>query len=145
VGTPIRPLPDSVARWAAWGRWLRWLDSLLAWLAVLAMLDTAMPPLSAGQAAVLGAALVVALTALAPLRARWRPASGGVGLVVSRRLRPGDLAWYVGQGQPQRVLVTARRRFRMVIAILNRGGAEAISVRRTRVLLVPAELDPARG
>jgi hypothetical protein len=39
----------------------------------------------------------------------------------------------------ERVLVTARYRTRVVIARLNDAGAEGLSVRRTRVLLVPAD------
>jgi len=44
---------------------------------------------------------------------------GAVALVLSARLSPGDQAWYVRPGHAERVLVTARR--------------------RTRVLLVPAD------
>jgi hypothetical protein len=40
-------------------------------------------------------ALVALLTAAPPLRVRWRPVSGLVGVLVSRPLRPGDQAWYV--------------------------------------------------
>jgi len=55
-----------------------------------------------------------------------------------RDLSPGDQAWYVRPGHAERVLVTARRRTRVVIARLN-DAAEELSVRRTRVLLVPAD------
>src|SRR6266850_198793 len=115
--SPLRPLPAAVTRWTAAARVLGWLDAL----AVLA-------------------ALVVALGALLrPLRVRWRPVRGAVALVLSARLSPGDQAWYVRPGHAERVLVTARRRTRVVIARLNDGGAEGFSVRRTRVLLVPAD------
>jgi hypothetical protein len=67
--------------------------------------------------------------------------SGAVALVMSARLSAGDQAWYVRPGQAERVLVTARHRTRVVIVRLTDVGAEGLSVRRTRVLLVPA--DPA--
>ena len=52
------------------------------------------------------------------------------------------LATYVRPGRAERVLITARRRTRIVIVRLNDEGAEGLSVRRTRVLLVPAD-EPA--
>jgi len=45
----------------------------------------------------------------------------------------------VRPGGAERVLVTARHRTRVVIARLDGSGAEGLSVRRTRVLLVPAD------
>jgi hypothetical protein len=48
----------------------------------------------------------------------------------------------VRPGRAERVLITARRRARIVIVRLNDEGAEGLSVRRTRVLLVPAD-EPA--
>jgi len=99
----------------------------------------AFPSASRASLAVL-AALVAALGALLrPLRVRWRPVRGAVALALSARLSPGDHAWYVRPGHAERVLVTARRRTRVVIARLNEEGAEGLSVRRTRVLLVPAD------
>ena len=99
----------------------------------------ALPSASRASLAVL-AALVTALGALLrPLRVRWRPVRGAVALVLSARLSPGDQAWYVRPGHAERVLITARRRTRVVIARLNEEGAEGLSVRRTRVLLVPAD------
>ena len=56
-----------------------------------------------------------------------------------RRLSPGDQVWYVRPGAAERVLVTALHRTRVVIARLDGSGAEGLSVRRTRVLLVPAD------
>src|SRR6266581_8224823 len=116
---PLKPLPAAVARWT---------------VTALAL------PSASRESLALLAVLVVALGALArPLRARWRPISGGVGLAVSRRLSPGDPAWYVRPGDAERVLVTALHRTRVVIARLDESGAEGLSVRRTRVLLVPAD------
>src|SRR5437667_232926 len=151
--SPLRPLPAAVARWALTARLLRWLDALVAWLVVWTAAVVVLPHASAESHPIL-AALAVTLGALAlPLRARWRPASGVVGLVVSARLAPGAEAWYVRPGGAERVLVTARHRTRVVIARLDGSGAEGLSLRRPRVLLVPAvaaegndgrEVEPAR-
>jgi len=97
--------------------------------------DGRVPALVAGLLAVAG-------TLAAPLRAHWRPVSALVGLMVSRPLRPGDRAWQVRPGEAELVLVTSRRGFRIVIARLARGPVEGITVRRTQVLLIPA--DPSR-
>jgi hypothetical protein len=139
--SPLRPLPAAVERWTAAARALRWLDALVAWLAIwgavaIAFTSAALVPLPvlAALSAALGATV-------RPLRARWRPMSGAVALVMSARLSAGDQAWYVRPGQAERVLVTARHRTRVVIVRLTDVGAEGLSVRRTRVLLVPA--DPA--
>jgi hypothetical protein len=116
---------------------LRWLDALAAWLAIWGTAAMAMPGVSRRQLAVI-AVVAVGLAALVrPLRASWRPVSGTVALVVSRRLSPGDHAWYVRRGGAERVLVTARRRSRVVIVRLGDEGSEGFPVRRTRVLLVP--------
>src|SRR3989442_127988 len=105
--SPLKPLPAAVARWTVTARILRWLDALAAWLGVWAGAALALPSASRESLALL-AVLVIALGALArPLRARWRPVSGVVGLAVSARL--------------------------------DESGAEGLSVRRTRVLLVPAD------
>jgi hypothetical protein len=137
--SPLRPLPAAVARWTVTARVLRWLDALVAGFVVWAGGALALPDASREAVAIL-AALVVTLGALArPLRARWRPVSGPVGLVVSAPLVPGVEAWYVRPGDAERVLVTARHRTRVVIARLDGSGAEGLSVRRTRVLLVPAD------
>ena len=137
--SPLKPLPAAVARWTVTARILRWLDALAAWLGVWAGAALALSSASRASLALL-AVLVVALGALArPLRSRWRPVSGVVGLAVSRRLSPGDPAWYVRPGDAERVLVTALHRTRVVIARLDESGAEGLSVRRTRVLLVPAD------
>src|SRR5215813_11454972 len=116
--SPLRPVPAAVERWTTAVRVLRWLDALAAWLVLWGI-----------------AALV------RPLRTRWRPLSGAVALVKSARLAPGDHAWYVRPGRAERVLVTARHRTRVVIVRLGDESSEGLGVRRTRVLLVPA--DPA--
>ena len=137
--SPLRPLPAAVTRWTATARVLGWLDALAAYFAIWGGAAVALPSASRASLAAL-AALVAALGALLrPFRVRWRPVRGAVALVLSARLSPGDQAWYVRPGHAERVLVTARRRTRVVIARLNDEGAEGLSVRRTRVLLVPAD------
>ena len=126
-------------RWVTWAPALRWADALLAWLAIWAIVAASLNR-GGGEAQALLAALIAGgLAFLPPLRARWRPVSGYVGLLVSRSLRPGDAAWYVGRRQAERVLVTARRRLRAVIVTGERGATEGFSVRRTRVILLPVE------
>jgi len=139
VRTPIRPLPESVARWTAGARYLRWLDGLAAWAALWIVLATLQPDAAATAQAVLAAVLVGLGRLAPPVRTRWRPGSGLAGLLLSRTLRPGDRAWYVRPGQAQAVLVAARHGARMVIAVPGQDAAEGISVRRTRVLLLPAD------
>src|SRR2546427_11302594 len=86
--SPLRPLPAAVARWAIAARLLRWLDALVAWLVVWTGAVVVLPHASAESHAIL-AALAVTLGALAlPLRARWRPASGGAGPAGGARLPP---------------------------------------------------------
>lgn len=137
--SPLRPVPAAVERWIVAARALRWLDTLAAWLALWVVAAIAFPEAARSRLAV-AAALVVGVGALIrPLRARWRPASGPVALALSARLSAGDHAWYVRPGRGERVLITARRRTRIVIVRLNDEGAEGLSVRRTRVLLVSAD------
>src|SRR5882672_10959846 len=120
--SPLRPLPAAITRWTAAARVLGWLDGLAAYLAIWGGAAVALPSASRASLAVL-AALVVALGALLrPLRVRWRPVRGAVALVLSARLSPGDQAWYVRPGHAERVLVTARRPTRVVIARLNDEG-----------------------
>ena len=141
VGTPLRPLPDGIARWSAWAGRLRALDALVAWAVVwgLAGLMGLRPgTVTAGASVVVVAGLAV----IAALRTRWRPVSGPVGLWVSRMLSPGDRAWHVRAEGPELVIVTARRGLRLTVAVPGRGAAEGLSVRRTRVLVLDA--DPAR-
>ena len=137
--SPLRPLPAAVTRWTATARVLGWLDALAAYLAIWGGAAVALPSASRASLAVLAALVAVLGALLRPLRVRWRPVRGAVALVLSARLSPGDQAWYVRPGHAERVLITARRRTRVVIARLNDEGAEGLSVRRTRVLLVPAD------
>jgi hypothetical protein len=119
-------------------RWLRWGDALLGWLALLIGLHVLVPRLSAETAMVGAAALLVAGTLIPRLRLGWRPLSATATLVVSRRLRPGDRAWFVHGDDADLVLVTARHGLRIVIARPGHDAAEGLSVRRTRVLLLSA-------
>jgi hypothetical protein len=137
--TPIRPVPREVNRWVSLCAWLRRADALVAWGLVWAALQ-GLPRMDSARAAVL-AAIVVALGALIrPLRVVWRPASGAVGLAISRDLHPGDRAWYVRSGHADLVLVTARHGARLVIAPTDlQEPDEVLTIRRTRVLFVPAD------
>ena len=118
-------------------RWLRWGDVVVAWLgvALLVRIASGMAP---GPAILLAAAAVALGAALAPLRTRWRPVSGPIGCLVSNALKPGDRAWYVRPARADLVIVTARHGLRVSIAAPELGAAEGLSVRRTRVLVVPA-------
>jgi hypothetical protein len=137
--SPLRPVPAAVERWIAALRLLRGLDALAAGLAVWGALALGFRSAPGTRLAVL-AAFITALAALVrPLRARWRPASGVVAYALSARLTPGDQAWYVRAGHAERVLVTARHLTRVVIVPLGDERSEGLSVRRTRVLLVPAD------
>jgi hypothetical protein len=136
--TPIRPLPDAVARWIRGVRCLRWLDGIAAWIVLWLAAEVSLPDGGATVHGVLAAVLAVAGANVSWLRVRWRPIMGLVGLMVSRGLRPGDRAWFIRPTDAEVVLVTARRRFRMVIARAE-SADEGMSVRRTRVVLLPAE------
>ncbi len=144
MGTPIRPLPESIARWSARARWIRRLDALAAAAGLWALLAVLLPGVGAGAQAVAAAAVAGLLGAVAPIRARWRPVSGPVGLWVSRMLAAGDRAWYVRPDGPELVIVTARRGLRLTVAIPGRGPAEGLSVRRTRVLVLGPDEPPRR-
>ncbi len=134
--TPIRPVPPAVERWASRVGYLRWLDALIAWLVIWALLALALP-LPVQVPAVLAATAAGLLALLPPLRLRWRPVSGAIGIRLSHGLRPGDRAWYVVPGRAEAVIVTARRRLRLVVARPDHGPAEGLEVRRTRVLVLP--------
>jgi hypothetical protein len=136
--SPIPPVPMAVQRWMARARHLRWLDALAAWCGALAALVAIAGVGSIAAEAVIATVLVVLATAVPPLRVRWRPISGLVGFLVSRALRPGDRAWYVRAERADLVIVTACRGLRVSIAAPELGAAESISVRRTRVFVVPA-------
>ena len=136
--TPTNPVPALVARWMARVRWFRWLDACLAW-AGLWCLGGAVLRGWAGPAAGLALLLVGLGLWVRPLRTRWRPLSGWVGLAMSRGLHPGNRAWYVRPHQADLVLVTARHGARLVIARPNLAEDEGLTVRRTRVLVLPAD------
>jgi len=138
--TPVRSLPPTVERWISRARWLRWLDALVAWLVVWLFLALWLEHATLVALPVAALALV-GLAALAhPVRRRWRPVSALVSLSVSRRLKPGDRAWLVLSEHIEPVIVTARRRLRLVVARPDQGPTEGLEVRRTRVVIVP----PAR-
>lgn len=143
MGTPIRPLPEGIARWGSRARWVRRLDAVAAWGLAWGVLALLRPDVGAGLQSG-AAALVVGLGAVVvPFRVRWRPVSGPVGLWVSRALTPGDRAWYVRPDAPELVIVTARHGLRLTVAVPGRGAAEGLSVRRTRVLVLSAD-EPER-
>jgi hypothetical protein len=135
--TPLRPVPAAVGRWLVWARVLRGLDALVAWLVGWGLVALAAPEVGPEALGSLALLPVVALGLVPPLRQRWRPVSGPVGLRLSRALGPGDRAWLIRPGAVDLVVVTARRGLRVTIAA--RGGAEGVRMRRTRVLLVRAE------
>jgi hypothetical protein len=143
MGTPIRPLPEAVARWSTRARWLRRLDALAAGGLVWGLLAATGPDVGPGVRLTAAALIVGLLAAVTPVRVRWRPVSGPAGLWVSRRLAAGDRAWYVRAEGPELVIVTARRGLRLTVAVPGRGAAEGLSVRRTRVLVLGAD-EPAR-
>ncbi len=134
--TPIRSVPEEVNRWIWLAVWLRRCDAAFAWLILWGLLTA---PLGATPAALLSVALVALGAQIRSLRVLWRPVSGSVGLAVSRHVQPGDRVWYVRSGQADLVLVTARHGARLVIAPPDLDEPdEVLSVRRTRVLLLPA-------
>ncbi len=137
--TPMNPVPALVARWMARVRWFRWLDACVAWAGLWCLCGAVLGRGLAGPAAGLALLLVGLGLWVRPLRTRWRPLSGWVGLVMSRGLHPGDRAWYVRPHQADLVLVTARHGARLVIARPNLAEDEGLTVRRTRVLVLPAD------
>jgi len=137
VTSPTSPVPVVVERWLSRSRYLRWIDAGIAWLVLAVLAASVLPRPSAGSVALASAVVLVLATMVPALRIRWRPVSGWISLAVSRPLRPGDRAWFVRDGRADPVLITACHGLRLSIALPNRGEAETISVRRTRVLLVP--------
>lgn len=135
--TPTTPTPTSVERWISRSRYLRWIDALAAWVVLFGIVSALLPEQSGGNIAVVTSMLFVLGLMLRPLRLRWRPVSGWVGLAVSRPLRPGHRAWFVREGRADAVLVAGRRGIRVSLAAPNLGEMETLSVRRTRVLLIP--------
>jgi hypothetical protein len=137
VATPTAPVPTTVETWITRARYLRWIDALAAWVVLLALAAELLPEQPARIIVVTSLVLLVIGLMLRPLRLRWRPVSGWVGVAVSRSLRPGHRAWFVRDGRADAVLVTGRRGLRVSIAAPNVGEAETLSVRRTRVFLIP--------
>jgi hypothetical protein len=137
--TPMKPVPELVARWMARVRWFRWLDALVAWAGLWGLGAAVLGRGLAGEAAGLALILEGLGFVVRPLRTRWRPLSGWMGLAMSRGLHPGDRAWYVRPHQADLVLVTARHGARLVIAAPNLAKDESLTVRRTRVLVLPAD------
>ncbi len=119
-------------------RLLRWLDALAGWLVLWFVLAWWPADLARGPAALVALLILGILVLVAPLRRRWRVVSGAVGLWMSRSIVVGDLAWCVGPGSAERVIVTARRGARVTVATPGGDAIEGMSVRRTRVLLVPS-------
>src|SRR6266446_5863713 len=122
VTSPTSPVPVVVERWLSRSRYLRWIDAGIAWLVLAVLAASVLPRSSAGSVALASAVVLVLATMVPALRIR---------------LRPGDRAWFVRDGRADPVLITACHGLRLSIALPNRGEAETISVRRTRVLLVP--------
>ena len=116
-------------------RWLRWLDAAASFLVVWPFVAL-VPEATATASAVVASMLIGGAALLRPLRLRWRPVSALVSLAVSRGLGPGDVAWCVFPGRVEHVIVTARRRWRLVVARPGRESAEGLEVRRTRVLVI---------
>ncbi len=135
---PTAPVPATVEKWISRSKYLRWVDAVTAWLVLFGVAMTLLPEQSDRTIALISVALLVLGVMLRPLRVHWRPVSGWAGVLVSRTVRPGDRAWFVRDGRADSVLVTARRGLRVSIAVPAMGAAETISVRRTRVFLVPA-------
>jgi hypothetical protein len=139
--SPIRHLPPEIERWMSRARWLRWLDGLATALVlwpILALMVESAPPF---VVAVVSLGLVGLVALVGPVRRRWRPISALVALSVSRPIKPGDRAWLVLPERAEPVIVTARRRRRLVVAGPDHGPSEGLEVRRTRVLVVPLRRD----
>jgi hypothetical protein len=137
--TPIKPVPHVVARWKSRVRWLRGLDALVAGLALWGTSVSVLGRAWARQAAALSLILVCLALVVRPIRIRWRPVTGWVSLAMSRSLRVGDRAWYVRAHRADLVLVTARHGARLVIAGPSLDEDESLSIRRTRVLVLPTD------
>lgn len=117
--------------------WLRWADAAVAWVCLWSASVSILGLAPGSHAAVLSVIPLGLGVMIRPIRVRWRPISGWVGLVVSRSLRPGDRAWYVRSREADLVLVTACHGARLVIARSDLDHNEGLNVRRTRVLLIP--------
>jgi hypothetical protein len=89
--------------------------------ALVGLLAVMWPGVGVGLLAGAAAVVVGLLGAVSPIRVRWRPISGPIGLWVSRMLAPGDRAWHVRADGPELVIVTARRGLRLTVAVPGRG------------------------
>ena len=136
--SPVRAVPPNVERAAARARFLRVIDAVLAWLVAWAVVAFALEIPTGSTSAIVALLGVVLLALLGRLRRGWRPVSAVVSVSVSQSLRPGDHAWLVLPERIEPVIVTARRGLRLVVASPHQG-SEGLSVRRTRILVVPAE------
>ena len=136
--TPMRPLPESVVRWIARRRWLRWADALTAGIVLWVGTAMVLGSQRLEVAALIAAVLVVGGGMVQAVRSRWRPVSGWVGLRISASVRPGDRAWYLRTHEASMVVVTARHGVRLVVARPDLQ-EEGISVRRTRVFVLPVD------
>lgn len=136
--TPMRPVPDAILSWIDRRRWLRWVDALLAWIILVAV---GCVWLGAAHVQAIGIVVLVLVVGagMTSLRLRWRPISGWIGLRMSRGLRPGDRAWYVGAREAMLVVVTGCHGVRMTIVRPDQGQDDGLSVRRTRVFLIAAD------
>lgn len=134
---PLRSLPARVVWWSQLARWLRAADAVAAWSLAWAAVAAALPDVSLRAGALLALAGAAVAGSAPVVRRRFRPVSGLVGLFVSRGLGPGAAAWFIHRGGADRVLVTGRRGWRLVISPIGADGpAEGIEVRRTRVLVL---------
>ena len=137
MATPSTPVPAEVETWISRAKLLRWMDALAAGIVLLAVAAVMLPDASGTVLAIAASAALVIGVMIPPLRLRWRPVTAWVGVAVSRSLRAGHRAWFVRDGRADAVLVTGRRGLRVSIAAPRLGEAETLSVRRTRVLLIP--------
>jgi hypothetical protein len=137
--TPMRPVPHGIQAWVGRRRWLRGGDAFVAWVLLGAGVLVVVGAGRLQAAAVVAAVLVAAGGMIQPLRVRWRPVSAWVGVRLSQGFRPGDRAWYVGAREAHLVVVTARHGVRLVIVRPDLDRDEGISVRCTRVFLLPAD------
>jgi hypothetical protein len=136
--TPARPLPESMATWMTRARYLRWLDAVVAWIALWIVIALALPHRKLDVEALIALVLLGFLVFVPPLRVRWRPLSAWVGLRVSRRVRPGDRAWWVTPHRSEPIMITARQGTRVTFAMARPSESEVLTVRRTRTFIVPA-------
>ena len=137
--SPMRPMPEPIGRWMSRVQYCRWADAAVALIVLGCAVVMALPDLKSGVQASIAVVAFVLLVLVPALRIRWRPVSAWVGLAVSRRLRPGDRAWWVQAHRGEPVIVTARRGLRLTIATGRHGESEALRIRRTRVFIVPAD------